>query len=357
MRRIKNRPIRRVPKISPFARMLLAEWRTLKLPTTVDPVIVAVSGGADSTALVLALHELKSAGKIQINICIAHLDHGLRQTSRSDAKSVSRLAQELGYPCVIGRRKVRELAAMNADNLEQAARSARYEFLEKTARSKQARFVLTAHTMDDQAETVMLRLMRGSASLGLGGIDARRPLSKNGSIELIRPLLHVRRADTEDYCHSQKHEFLTDEMNADETYSRVKVRNQLLPLMQSFNNRVVEAISRTASLLREDSVVLAENAAELLERACDDSMSKKPKSKVPVLNVHVLSAAPAALRRRALRQWIAEARGDAKRLEMAHLVAVERLLEGEAGGRVAELPNGAKVRRKRGRLEFEPKND
>jgi tRNA(Ile)-lysidine synthase len=120
---------------------------------------------------------------------------------------------------------------------------------------------------------------------------------------------------------------------------------------------VVEAISRTASLLREDSVVLAENAAELLERACDDSMSKKPKSKVPVLNVHVLSAAPAALRRRALRQWIAEARGDAKRLEMAHLVAVERLLEGEAGGRVAELPNGAKVRRKRGRLEFEPKND
>ena len=357
MRRGNNRPIRRLPKMSPFARLLLAEWRALKLPTTAEPVIVAVSGGADSTALLLALHELKSVSKIQANIWIAHLDHGLRQTSRGDAKWVSRLAQELGYPRVIGRRKVRELAAMNADNLEQAARSARYEFLERTARRKQARFVLTAHTMDDQAETVMLRLMRGSASLGLGGIESRRPLAKNGSIELIRPLLHVRRAHTESYCRSQKHEFLTDEMNADETYSRVKVRNQLLPLMQSFNKRVVEAISRTASLLREDSVVLAENAAELLQRAREDSMSKKPESKVPVLNVHVLSAAPAALRRRALRQWIAEARGDARRLEMAHLVAVERLLEGEAGGRVAELPNGAKVRRKRGRLEFEPKND
>jgi len=347
----------RIPKISQFARSLLIQWRRLKLPTGREPVVVAVSGGADSTALLLAVDELKTAGKISPEVWIAHLDHGLRDSSAHDAKWVSLLAKQLGYSKVIGRRKVREIAALKADNLEQSARTTRYEFLAKTARTKRARFVLTGHTMDDQAETIMMRLMRGSASLGLGGIETVRALSKDGTIQLVRPLLWARRSETEKYCRLRRHDFLLDEMNVDERYSRVKVRKQLLPLMQSFNSRVVEALSRTAALLREDSDVLQQNAMELLESAILPVISKNNKTKVPALDVHVLSGAPAALRRRALRQWIADARGNARRLEMAHFVAVERLLEGETGGRVAELPNGAKVRRSRGRLEFEVKND
>lgn len=344
-------------KASQFARSLLADWQRLKLPTTQEPVVVAVSGGADSTALLLALDELKSVGKLSSEIWIAHLDHGLRDSSARDAQWVSKLGKRLGYPSIIGRKRVRELAEDNADNLEQAARKARYEFLERTARRKRARFVLTGHTMDDQAETIMMRLMRGSSGLGLGGIEGVRALSKDGKILLVRPLLWARRSETEDYCRQRKQEFLIDEMNIDERYSRVKVRKQLLPLMESFNSRVVEALSRTATLLREDGAVLQKKAAELLESATVAVASKNSKTKTPVLDVHVLSRSPAALRRRALRQWITDARGNAKRLEMAHLVAVEKLLEGETGGRVAELPNGAKVRRKRGRLEFEVEND
>jgi tRNA(Ile)-lysidine synthase len=343
--------------ISQFARSLLADWRRLKLPTSNEPVVVAVSGGADSTALLLALDELKTAGKISPEIWVAHLDHGLRDSSKRDAEWVSMLAKSLGYGPIIGRRKVNEIAQRNAENLEQAARNARYGFLEKTARRKRAQFVVTAHTMDDQAETVLMRLMRGSAGLGLGGIEAVRPLSKDGKILLARPLLWARRSDTETYCGQRRQEFLVDEMNVDEKYSRVKVRKQLLPLMESFNSRVVEALSRTATLLREDGAVLQENASELLAKATMTPSSKNTKTKVPSLDVHVLSAAPPALRRRALRQWVAGARGNARRLEMAHLVAVERLLEGEASGRVAELPDGGKVRRRRGRLEFEVKND
>lgn len=344
-------------KINPFARSLLAEWRRLKLPTSEEPLVVAVSGGADSTALLLALDELKTFNKIFPEIWVAHLDHGLRDSSGRDARWVSQLAKRLAYSPIIGRRKVREIADLNTDNLEQAARAARYEFLEKTALRKGARFVVTAHTMDDQAETVMMRLMRGSAGLGLGGIEASRTLSKDGAVQLVRPLLWARRSETENYCRLRRQEFLVDEMNADERYSRVKVRKQLLPLMESFNSRVVEALSRTATLLREDSAVLQENASELLENATVTPTSKNNQSKIPVLDVHVLSGAPPAVRRRALRQWISEARGNARRLEMAHLVAVERLLEGETGGRVAELPNGGRVRRRRGRLEFEVKND
>jgi len=229
--------------------------------------VVGVSGGADSTALLLALQEPKSAGKLSVKICVAHLDHKLRKTSAQDARWVSDLAAKLGYDCVIGRAKVAELARAHNDNLEQAAREARYAFLERTAKRKSAKYVLTAHTMDDQAETVLLRLMRGSAGSGLGGMDAVRTMGASTSIKLVRPLLWARRSDTENYCRFRKTQFLVDEMNSDAGFSRVRVRQQLLPLMQSFNNRIVEAISRTASQLREDGAVLSDDSDALLRRA------------------------------------------------------------------------------------------
>ena len=343
-------------RISNFARRLLSEWRRLNLPLSSEVILVAVSGGADSTALLLALHELIEAKKLSVIIWVAHFDHGLRTASRKDAKWVAGLARELGYQPVIGRKKVKEMAREEGDNLEQMARRARYEFLERTAKKQGARFVLTAHTMDDQAETVLLRLMRGSASIGLSGMESLRPLQEGSKIRLARPLLWARRSDTESYCRSRKTEFLVDEMNDDERFARVKVRKQLLPLMQSFNNKIVDALSRTATLLREDSAVLFSNASELL-RLASENLAEKGKTKPPLLNVSLLASAPSALRRRALRQWISEARGGTRRLEMVHLLAVEALLESGRGGRIAELPNGAKVRRRQGWLELDIEND
>jgi tRNA(Ile)-lysidine synthase len=352
--------MRRVPRVNQFPRLLLVEWRKLRLPVADETIVVGVSGGADSTALLLALHELKSVGKLFVNICVAHLDHKLRKTSGRDARWVAELAAKLGYDCVTGRAKVAELARANNDNLEQAARQARYAFLERTAKRKSAKYVLTAHTMDDQAETVLLRLMRGSAGAGLGGMDAVRRLGKSTSIKLVRPLLWARRVDTENYCRLRKITYLVDEMNSDLGLSRVRVRQQLLPLMQSFNNRIVEAISRTAAQLREDRAVLATDSDELLERASlisPDAAENDDETEVPPLNVELLANEPPALRRRALREWIAKGRGGTRRLEMVHLLAVEKLLEGSAGGRTVELPGGGRVRRSKNRLEFESEND
>jgi tRNA(Ile)-lysidine synthase len=346
----------RLPRLTSFARVLFGEWRKLKLPTKDDSVVVAVSGGADSTALLLALEELTRWRKLSISIYVAHLDHGIREASRRDAKAVSELAKKLGFVPVVGRAKVADLARENSENLEQAARQARYDFLERTAKKRKARFVLTGHTMDDQAETMLLRLMRGSSGVGLAGMDSIRPINKGSQISLVRPLLWARRSQTEEYCHQRKTSFLHDEMNDDERFARVKVRKQLLPIMQTFNRKVVEALSRTASLLREDGDVLLNSSDALLEKASNNESDRQ--TEVPPLNVHVLSDSPPALRRRALRQWISKGRGgNTRRLEMVHLLAVERLLEGNAGGRVVELPNGSRVRRKRGWLEFEAEND
>ena len=341
-------------RIGRFALDLLAEWKRLALPAGGERVVVAVSGGADSVALLLAVDELMKGGRLALEVRVAHLDHGLRgEAGRKDALWVEELADSLKFEAVVGRAAVKERAERTNDNLEQAARRARYEFLAEVAAACGARVVLTGHTMDDQAETVLLRLLRGSGAEGLGGMELVRALVETSDVRLARPLMGwARRAETEKYCLERGVEFRRDEMNEDESFARVRVRRRLLPLMREFNPRVVESLVRTAELLREDASTLKAAAAALLKAAREEEKAGRGlgSSVAGSLSVDILAGAPLAVRRRALRLWIAEGRGDLRRLELVHLVGVEKLLAGERGGRVAELPGGSFVERRRGRL-------
>ena len=142
-------------------------------------------------------------------------------------------------------------------------------------------------------------------------------------------------------------------MNDDENFARVRVRKQLLPLMKSFNQRIVETLNRTATLLGEDASTLSAQAALLLQLAT--KTGKNDETGKTLLDVNILQSAPPSIRRRVLRQWLLESRGDLRRVERVHLMAVEKLTEGSAGGRTAELPGGMTVTRKRGMLEFSGK--
>lgn len=347
--------------LSSFAQSLFAEWLDLGLPANDARVVIAASGGADSTALLLAFAELIEAARLTLDVTVAHLDHGLRGAAgASDACWVEALAAELGFDVTLEKIFVGARAAKAKDNLEQAARGARYGFLSEAATKCAARFVLTGHTMDDQAETVLLRLLRGSGAEGLSGMKTLRTLV--GGCEdmlLARPLLRwARRTETEKYCAERGVQPRIDEMNADENFARVRVRQKLVPLLETFNPRAVEAISRAASLLRDDACALELAAKQLLAEACETmeacEMMQDESLYGSVLRVEVLSAAPCALRRRALRQWIARERGSLRRLELVHLVAVEKLLVGERGGRKALLPCGAYVERRRRWIRFYP---
>ena len=332
-------------RLSEFARALERELRRLELKA--QRAIVAVSGGSDSVALLLGLDELAKSGRLGFELIVAHLDHSLRPESGQEASRVAALATELGYECEIERIAVAQVAAEIKDNVEQVARRLRYEFLSKAARKHMAELIIVAHTMDDQAETVLLRLIRGSGAEGLSGMARTRALGPG--LWLVRPLLGwARKRDTEAYCRARRVEFVVDAWNEDERFARVRVRRQLIPLLETFNPKIVETLSRTADLLREDDAALDEEAERWLNRAgCEDQTA--------ALRVEIVKEAPAAIRRRVLRRWIEINRGHLRRIELVHIEAVEKLLEGERGGRVAELPGGAEIERRRGLLYFRQK--
>jgi tRNA(Ile)-lysidine synthase len=332
------------PALSKFARAVLREWRRLQLPLKDEPtVIVGVSGGADSVALLLALDELIKSRKLDLKLIVSHVDHQIRKTSGADADWVKSLARDLNVSVVISRVNVKS----RQDNLEQAARRMRYEAFAKLAQKLRAQLVLTAHTQDDQAETILFNLLRGSGAEGLGGMQPVRQLKENRETVLVRPFLSwARRADTEGYCRDRDIDFRQDEMNEDRTFTRVRIRKQLLPLMQAFNPRVTEAISRTGELLRDDNEALNRAAGRLLELSAYKSRKRNQ------VRTDLLADAPPALRRRALRLWLEKCRGHLRRLEFAHIAAVENLVIENRGARTIELPGGAIVSRKLGLLTF-----
>ena len=336
--------------LTKFARGLLQEWRKLGLSFERATIVVAVSGGADSVALLLALDELIRAKKLKVKLVVAHLNHRLRGAAGdADARWVRSLAEELGHHAIAGTRKVKSLASKTNDNLEQAARRARYEFLTRVAKSNKANVVLTAHTMNDQAETVLLNLMRGSGGDRLCGIERLRFLTRGSEIILARPLLSwARRSNTEIYCRQRSIDYRSDAMNADESFARVRVRKQLLPLMESFNPRFIQSIARSAEILREDNLALQGAAAGLLELSLGPGEKQQRNS----LRIDLLGVAPVALRRRALRLWLAQHRGDLIRIEHVHIAAIENLLISTKSGREIELPGGSTAFRKGGRLHY-----
>lgn len=227
-------------------------------------VVVAVSGGADSVSLLCGLHELRdqaAAGKL----VIAHFNHRLRPAAEDDARFVKRLADELRIPCEVATAE-KPLRLSGADGVEAEARSARYGFLRDVAQRVGARFVATAHTADDQAETILHRVLRGTGLAGLAGIPRARPLSE--SVTLIRPLLEFSRAEVVAYLAERRQSFCLDESNEDPSFTRNRIRHALLPqLAAQYNPNVREALLRLGRLAGEAQGVIEQVAKELERRA------------------------------------------------------------------------------------------
>ncbi len=334
-----------------FVRNVITEWRRLGLPFDGETVVVAVSGGADSVSLLLAMADLVKRKKIGHRIIAAHFDHGLRGVeSDADDAFVRKLAARLGIEYVSERGKVSQKG-----NLEQNARNTRYEFLWRVADENRAFAVLTGHTINDQAETFLLNLIRGSGIDGLSAIPVIRPLDDESTersqisnlrseipyprsqIELVRPLLKwAKRSDTETFCHDSGIEYRNDEMNDDLAFKRVRIRKELIPMLETLNPKIVETLAGTAELLSQS---IANSTIQIEIR--DELKISELRS----LNEGVLYET--------LRTWLKHHIGNTRGLGLKHIKAIERLLFSEKSGRVAELPGVSSVVKKGGKLVYQ----
>ncbi len=266
-------------------------------------LLAAVSGGQDSVALVYLLLELKRDWP-GLDIALAHFNHQLRAGAAADERFVRGLAGKLRLKLFVGRGRVREYARRNKLNLEEAGRLKRYEFLERAAEKWGADLVLTAHTMTDQAETVLMRIFRGTGVEGLQAIRLRAGM-------VVRPLLCLRREEIEEYLREKGLKFRVDETNLDTSIMRNKIRLELLPeLEKEYDPEVVKHLARLALIAQDENEALAEIAEGLwpvVTRGCcgrHKNGGHNTHSPIFELDTSALREMPIAIARRLVRKFL-----------------------------------------------------
>jgi tRNA(Ile)-lysidine synthase len=296
-------------------------------------VLVAVSGGPDSMVLLHTLWRLRKP--LGLQLFVAHLDHQMRPSAAEDAAFVETMACDLGLRAICEARNVPAYQRQHKLSPEDAARRVRYAFLRATATQLGADRIAVGHTADDQAETVLLRLLRGSGLRGLCGIPPVRG-------PVIRPLIRVPRADILDYARRQRLRFREDPSNDQRRYTRNRIRHDLLPaLRQHYNPRLVQTLRTTARLLADDEAALQAVAHQhfLLARLAAASASVR-------LKIDALTSLPLALQRRVLREALSELKSGLQGVTSAHIAAILALLQSGAGTKRLGLPQGVVVERR-----------
>lgn len=295
-------------------------------------VLVAASGGPDSTALLHVLSEL--AWVYGFDVEAAHFNHNLRGAdSASDQQLAERLCASLGVPCHLGTAALSD----SAGNLEEEARTQRYRFLLRTARERRCTRIATGHTSDDQAETVLMRLLRGSGVDGLAGIRAVR------GDGVIRPLIECERAEVLAYLEERGIPFASDRMNVDPRFLRTRVRHEVLPMLRRLNPRLSRTLTRTARVAAADADLLGALAREAAGLDASDE---------GVLVLGPLDSLPKGLKQRVVRHWLETRRGTLRGVSSVHLWAVYRLAARAGPTRRVDLPGDGSVLRELGTLRF-----
>jgi tRNA(Ile)-lysidine synthase len=345
---------------TPLEQSVLQHIRATRMLEPGDRVGVAVSGGADSVALLRLLQAVR--GELGVTLSVLHFDHQLRGAeSDRDAEFVVQLAGSLGLECVVERADVAAEAKRQHANLEEAARRLRYEFFARVVERGTATRVAVAHTADDQAETVIAHLVRGTGPTGLGGIY---PVA--GAV--VRPLLGIRRGELREYLNAIGQSWREDASNQDVQRLRARIRTQLLPKMeQDFSRRIVEHLCELARFSREEQVfwaALVEERYEALVRREGDALALSVASLVDPFGRAAGASRHAgiaggearrpwrALTERLIRRLYEALRRDRRELMSEHVEQVIRLAMESTSGRHVELPGGIVVERRFDELFF-----
>ena len=316
-----------------------------------ETVVVGVSGGPDSLCLLHLLMRLQGAYALRLHV--AHLNHCLRDgESEGDAAFVARQAAEWGLPATIESQNVASVAATRKQSIEEAARQVRYAFLARVARSEGAHKIAVGHNADDQVETVVMHWLRGS---GLAGLRGMLPATKLDTLRLggadcdpgaahdpplvIRPLLDTPRTDIEQYCATVGLQPRFDRSNLDTTYSRNRLRHELIPLLETFNPRIREVILRSTKIIAADYALLRTEAA----RAWAHAVVHENQQAI-AFNLDKWQSLPLSLQRSILREAIHRLRRSLRNINWVHVEDAVQVLQVANTGAAVTLPRGLEVR-------------
>jgi tRNA(Ile)-lysidine synthase len=293
-----------------------------------ETVVVACSGGADSSALLDILANLPG---FPLHLVAAHLNHMLRgEESDGDEQSVRAAASRYGINVEVSAVDVAALGQELRLSLEEAGREARYDFFRDITIKYSAHSIALGHHREDQAETVLMRLVRGAGGSGLAGMQPR-------SGNIVRPLLQVSRDEIEAYLRKAGIGWREDRSNADTRFMRNRIRHELLPLLGTFNPEIIQALTQSAEALAADEETLGELTSLAFKRVAEPGVSSVS------FDLAKLCLEPASLRKRLYRAAVGSVKGDLKRISFTHLSDIERLVLSEKPNGELNLPGGIRI--------------
>lgn len=280
-----------------------------------DKVLIGVSGGPDSMSLLLILHSLG------YDICVAHINHGLRENANFEEEFVLNYCNNKNIPCFVKKINLKE--NLNGMSTEEAGRKARYDFFEEICLKENCNKIATAHNSNDNAETVIMNMIRGSGLTGLRGIEPIRG-------KIVRPLIEISRQEIEEFCAENDINPCYDESNAETTYTRNKIRLELIPyIRKNVNSNVISNINRMSEIIAEEERFIS----NVVEEAFQNILVNETLNEKVVCNLKLFNKLDIVIRKRLILKLIIKVLGNAKDIEKVHVDDIIKLCENNVGGK------------------------
>ena len=307
-----------------------------------DTIVVGVSGGPDSMTLLNVLINLNN-NNLSYKIIVAHVNHGIRKEADEETKFVEEFCQKKNIQCFIKKENVNELAKQNKIGTEEAGRNLRYSFFEEVAIKNNANKIATAHTANDNAETVLMNIIRGSGTSGLKGIEPKR------DNKFIRPLIECTRAEIEKYCEEKNLNPKEDKTNKENIYTRNKIRNQLIPALEEFNPSIISSLNRMSEIAREENEYLNKQ----VENAYKDMLiSENINEKLIELDLKKFNNEETVIKNRLVLYTINKLQGSSQNIEKIHINDIIKLCKNNIGNKYLTPNKNIKIMVNKGKIFF-----
>ena len=301
-----------------------------------DVIVIGVSGGPDSMALLNLLINLNKNKKIDAKLVVAHINHGIREEAEEETKFVEKFCRENDVPCYIKREKVEELARKQKIGTEEAGRKLRYYFFEEVLEKEKANKIATTHNANDNAETILMNLMRGSGTSGLKGIEIKR------DNKYIRPILKVTRKEIEEYCDEMNLQPKIDKTNKENIYTRNKIRNELIPFIEKkFNPNIINSLNRLSEIASDEDEYIEKKVSEEYNKVLIEENignNKIDGKEQVILDLKKFNQEEKVIKNRLVRYTISKVLGTSQNIEKIHVLDIVKLCENNIGNKFL-VPN------------------